>query len=151
LYPDSLFYTATGGTVRAWTSSTFSFTGPPTTDISSLSLPDALPISGNTGTTTRTFTYDTTAPAVTSVSSTTADGAYRSGQAVTITMAFSDNVTVTGSPTIALNTGGTATYSSGSGGATLTFAYTTAGGENSADLDYSATNSLALSDRKSVV
>src|SRR5258706_1461364 len=45
----------------------------------------------------------------------------------------------------ALNSGGTATYSSGSGSATLTFAYTTAGGENSADLDYSATNSLALS------
>src|SRR5258708_13424572 len=38
-----------------------------------------------------------------------------------------------------------ATYSSGSGGTTLTFAYTTAGGENSADLDYTATNSLVLS------
>src|SRR5947199_6803394 len=37
------------------------------------------------------------------------------------------------------------TYSSGSGGATLTFAYTTAGGENSADLSYTAHNSLALS------
>src|SRR5258708_31974169 len=36
------------------------------------------------------------------------------------------------------------TYSSGSGTATLTFAYTTAGGENSADLDYTATNSLVL-------
>ena len=52
---------------------------------------------------------------------------------------------VTGTPTLALNSGGTATYSSGSGTSTLTFAYTTAGGENSADLDYNATNSLALS------
>src|SRR5207248_8675301 len=54
-------------------------------------------------------------------------------------------VTVTGSPTLALNSGGTAIYSSGSGTSTLTFADTTAGGENTADLDYSATNSLALS------
>ena len=34
---------------------------------------------GNTGTTTRTFVYDTTAPTVTNVSSTKADGAYPSG------------------------------------------------------------------------
>src|SRR5207244_7166249 len=71
-------------------------------------------------------------------------GAYPSGTSIPITVTFSENVTVTGSPTIALNSGGTATYSSGSGGTTLTFAYTTAGGENTADLDYTATTSLAL-------
>src|SRR4029077_5281707 len=100
---------------------------------------------GNTGTTTRTFVYATTAPTVTNVSSTKADGTYPSGTSIPITVTFSENVTVTGTPTLALNSGGTATYSSGSGTSTLTFAYTTAGGENTADLDYSATNSLALS------
>src|SRR2546423_9520011 len=100
---------------------------------------------GNTGTTTRTFVYDTTAPTVTNVTSTKADGAYPSGTLIPITVTFSENVTVTGTPTLALNSGGTASYSSGSGTSTLTFAYTTAGGDNTADLDYSATNSLALS------
>src|SRR6202043_1616421 len=99
---------------------------------------------GNTGTTTRTFVYDTAAPTVTNVSSTKADGAYPSGPSIPITVTFSENVTVTGTPTLALNSGGTASYSSGSGGSTLTFNYTTAAGDNSADLDYIATNSLAL-------
>ena len=53
---------------------------------------------GNTGTTTRTFVYDTTAPTVTNVSSSTANGAYQAGQAVTITITFNENVVVTGSP-----------------------------------------------------
>src|SRR4029077_7728717 len=100
---------------------------------------------GNTGTTTRTFVYDTTAPTVTNVSSSTPDGVYSAGQAVTITMAFSENVAVTGSPTLTLNTGATASYSGGSGGSTLSFTYNIAGGENTADLDYATVNSLALS------
>src|SRR4029077_19987940 len=99
---------------------------------------------GNTGTTTRTFIYDTTAPTVTNVTSTKADGAYPAGTSIPVTVTFSENVTVTGTPTLALNSGGSASYSSGSGTSTLTFNYTTAGGDNSADLDYSATNSLAL-------
>src|SRR5207248_2412509 len=89
-----------------------------------------------------TLVYDTSAPTVTNVTSTKADGTYPSGTSIPVTVTFSENVTVTGTPTLALNSGGTATYSSGSGGSTLTFAYTTAGGENTADLDYSATNSL---------
>src|SRR5205814_10155454 len=107
----------------------------------------------NTGTTTRTFVYDTAAPTVTNVTSTKADGAYPAGTLIPVTITFSENVTVTGTPTLALNSGGTASYSSGSGGSTLTFNYTVGAGDNSADLDYSATNSLALSggDRKSVV
>src|SRR5207247_2951611 len=50
----------------------------------------------------------------------------------------------TGTPTLALDSGGTAAYSSGTGSATLTFNYTVGAGDNAADLDYSATNSLAL-------
>ena len=70
---------------------------------------------GNTGTTTRTFVYDTTAPTVTNVTSTKADGAYPAGTLIPITVTFSETVAVTGTPTLALNSGGTATYSSGSG------------------------------------
>jgi hypothetical protein len=43
-----------------------------------------------------------------------------------------------------LNSGGTASYYLGSGTATLTFGYTVGSEQSSADLDYSATNSLAL-------
>ena len=75
---------------------------------------------------------------MTNVTSTNADGAYRAGHVVPITVTFSENVTVTGTPTLALNTGGTASYSSGSGSSTLTFTYNIAGGENTADLDYAA-------------
>jgi hypothetical protein len=78
------------------------------------------------------------------VSSSTADGAYRAGQAVTITVAFSEPVIVTGTPTLTLNTGASASYSGGSGGSTLSFTYNIAGGENSADLDYTTINSLVL-------
>src|SRR5439155_12727153 len=92
----------------------------------------------------KTRVVDTTAPTVTNVSSTTANGAYRSGQSVAVTITFSELVNVTGTPTLALNSGGSAGYASGSGSTTLTFTYTIGAGENSADLDYSATSSLAL-------
>ena len=141
----SIFYNATGGTVAAWTYSTATLVGQLTNGHTYTITARSTDPAGNTGTTTRTFVYDTTAPTVTNVTSTKADGAYPSGTSIPITVTFSENVTVTGTPTLALNSGGTASYSSGSGGSTLTFSYTTANGENSADLDYSATNSLALS------
>ena len=84
------------------------------------------------------------APTVTNVTATTTDGSYKAGASITITVTFSASVTVTGTPTLALNSGGSATYSSGSGTSTLTFSYTVAATQNSADLDYSATTSLAL-------
>ena len=66
------------------------------------------------------------------------------GQLVPVTITFSENVVVTGTPQLALNSGGTASYASGSGSATLTFNYTVGAGQNSADLDYVATTSLTL-------
>ena len=39
-------------------------------------------------------------------------------------MTFSEAVTVTGTPTLTLNDGGTATYTGGSGTSALTFSYT---------------------------
>ncbi len=85
-----------------------------------------------------------TAPTVTAVASTQAAGSYASGTTIPITVTFSNAVTVTGAPQIALNDGGTATYSSGSGTATLTFNYTVATGQNTSDLDYASTSSLTL-------
>lgn len=90
---------------------------------------------------------DGSQPGVTNISSTTADGAYRAGSTITITVDFSGTVNVDttgGAPTMALNSGGTATYSGGSGTSTLTFSYTVGAGENSADLDYSSNSALSL-------
>ena len=78
------------------------------------------------------------------MTSTTANGTYGVGSVITITVAFSEAVVVTGTPQLALNSGGTASYSSGSGTSTLTFTYTVAAGQNSADLDYTSTTALTL-------
>lgn len=91
-----------------------------------------------------TFAVTAPAPVVTNVTSSTANGAYNVPDPVSIQVAFDASVTVTGTPTLALNSGGSATYSSGSPGNTLTFNYTVGAGQTAADLDYSATNSLAL-------
>jgi hypothetical protein len=87
---------------------------------------------------------DTVVPTVASVSSATADGFYNAGDVISIQIVFSEPVDVTGTPVLALNSGGTAFYSSGTGTNTLTFTYTVAVGQNSSDLDYSATTSLTL-------
>jgi len=85
----------------------------------------------------------TVAPTVSSVTSSTANGSYKAGATVSIQVNFSENVTVTGTPQLALNSGATVNYASGSGTSTLTFTYTVAPGENAADLDYNATSSLS--------
>ncbi len=87
---------------------------------------------------------DTTAPTVTNVTSTTADGFYRAGSTLAVTVTFSEQVIVTGTPQLALNSGATGTYSSGSGTNTLVFVYTVAAGQNSADLDSTSTSALML-------
>ncbi|MEG3974854.1 putative Ig domain-containing protein, partial [Microcoleus sp. herbarium8] len=86
-------------------------------------------------------------PKVTSISSTSTDGSYGTGKVIPITVTFTEPVVVDitgGTPTIALNSGGTATYASGTTTNTLIFNYTVAAGQTSADLDYSAIASLAL-------
>jgi hypothetical protein len=101
----------------------------------------AVDIAGNPNTAAPTpvnVNFFTFGPKVTTVTSFTADGAYRAGQTISIQIGFSDPVTVTGLPQLRLATGsiGTAVYSSGSGTDTLTFDYTIASGQNSNDLDY---------------
>ncbi len=95
----------------------------------------------------KAIVIDTTPPTVSSVSATTADGYYTTGNTIAVTVAFSKTVNVTGTPTLTLETGTpdrTASYASGTGTTTLTFNYTVQAGDNSADLDYVATTSLAL-------
>jgi hypothetical protein len=89
------------------------------------------------------YVVDAVIPTVTVVNTNHSDGVYAAGVNIDITVTFSENVVVAGSPTLALNSGGTATYLSGSGTNVLTFRYTTALGDNSADLGYVNTNSLS--------
>jgi hypothetical protein len=104
---------------------------------------------GNLGTSpSRTVTIDTTAPTVTGVSSPLANGSYRDGQVVPVTVTFSEPVLITGSPTLTLATGSAAgtpvDYTSGSETNVVTFSYTVEPGHTSADLDYFATDALGL-------
>ena len=79
---------------------------------------------------------------VTNVTSSTANGTYSVGANISIQVTFSSTVTVTGTPQLSLNSGGTANYVSGSGSNTLTFTYTVGAGQSSADLDYTSTTAL---------
>jgi hypothetical protein len=92
-------------------------------------------------------TTDTTAPTVTGVTSSTANGSYKAGDSVSIQVTFTESVTVAGgTPQLTLETGSTdrtINYVSGSPGTTLTFTYTVQSGDTSADLDYVATSSLS--------
>ena len=90
---------------------------------------------------------DTTAPTVTSVNSSTANGTYNVGNVISIQVNFSESVTVIGTPQLTLETGAidqVINYASGSGSSALTFNYTVQSGDISADLDYVSTSSLAL-------
>ncbi len=92
------------------------------------------------------WTIDATPPTVAGVSSAKPSGAYAAGTAIPISIAFSEAVTVTGAPQLALNAGSSvaAVYSGGSGGSTLTFTYTVAAGQNTSELDYVGINALTL-------
>ena len=109
-----------------------------------------LPTPGATGSLgfNKALVVDAIVPTISSVSSSTADGTLSVGQSVSIQVNFSEAVTVTGTPTLLLETGTTdrsAAFVSGSGTTTLNFTYTVQTGDTSADLNYVATTSLALS------
>ncbi|SVD71314.1 uncharacterized protein METZ01_LOCUS424168, partial [marine metagenome] len=86
-------------------------------------------------------------PTILSLTSTADDGTYKLGDVIIVTVAFTEAVTVTGTPQLTLETGtadAVAVYTSGSGNDTLIFTYTVAAGDTSSDLDYSSTTALAL-------
>ena len=65
---------------------------------------------------------DTSAPTVTNVSSSTANGSYKAGDVIVVTVTFSEIVNVTGTPTITMETGATdqtVNYTSGTGSTIL--------------------------------
>ncbi len=103
-------------------------------------------VTAGSATATFNLTNTGTGPAtVTSVSSTTANGAYGAGAGINVTVTFSKAVTVTGTPLIALNSGGTASYSGGSTASTaLAFTYVVGAGQNSSHLDVTSTAALTL-------
>ncbi len=83
-----------------------------------------------------------TATTVSSVKSSTANGTYGVGTNIFIDVTFSGAVTVTGTPQLALTSGGTASYTGGNGTDTLTFLYVVAAGQDSSHLDYMSTRAL---------
>ncbi|HQS45825.1 MAG TPA: Ig-like domain-containing protein, partial [Xanthobacteraceae bacterium] len=91
-------------------------------------------------------------PDIVSVSSSSADGRYDVGATISIIVTFANPVDIihinaTGGPRILLETGESdhyATYTSGSGTASLVFTYTVVSGDVSADLSYAGPNALDL-------
>ncbi|MDQ3075801.1 MAG: NHL repeat-containing protein [bacterium] len=74
-------------------------------------------------------------------------GSYTPGMSFDLTLTFSSAVTVTGTPTLLLETGEVnklATYISGSGTATLAFRYNVQPGDSALRLDYTSLSALSL-------
>ena len=95
----------------------------------------------------KNFVVDAVKPTITSVTSDKPDGAYKAGENIDIKVLFNENVNVTGTPQLELETGTVdrkAAYISGHGTNTLIFRYTVEQGDVSADLNYKATNSLTI-------
>jgi Bacterial Ig-like domain len=139
---------ATGGTLSGLTQVdathyTATFTAAAGTDIGNASVSVTSgswqEANGNPGTggSTPSFTVDTVAPIVTSVAS--SQGTFQARSLVTITLALSEAVSVSGgAPTLTLNDGGTATYDAAHSTATaLVFDYTVGAGDT-------ATSALAI-------
>ncbi|WP_453951577.1 Ig-like domain-containing protein [Bradyrhizobium sp. USDA 377] len=107
---------------------------------------------GNTSTTAAlVITLDTAAPTVSSEALTSAIGAQNNtlnaGDVVSVTVSFSESVTVTGTPQLALSIGGSpvqASYASGSGSTQLVFTYTIQAGQNDANGISINANALSL-------
>ena len=69
-------------------------------------------------------------PKITAVSESPSAGAAIVGEVIHFTLSFSEAVTVTGTPTLALDDNGVATYAGGSGSSSLNFTYTVSGSDS---------------------
>ena len=89
-------------------------------------------------------------PEIIGVGAAAADGAYKIGDVIDLTITFDQVVLVDtsgGTPSLLLETGAidrSAIYLAGSGSNTLTFRYTVQAGDVSADLDYQSSTALSL-------
>ena len=93
------------------------------------------------------FEKDREEPRVESVWAHTADKTVVQGETIEIAVNFTERVTVTGTPVMALETGvagSSAAYVSGSGSRTLTFNYTVNASAAPSYIDYAGTDSLSL-------
>ena len=94
-----------------------------------------------------TLRVDTLAPSVTGFAFSRNSGVLALGEALVLTITFSENVVVSGSganrPSLLLNSGGRAFYVSGSGSSQLVFRYVPAAGENTSALATTASNALS--------
>jgi len=90
---------------------------------------------------------DVTPPTVQQVTAVSQDGGYREGETIEIAVQFTEPVTVTGIPTLELETGTidhNASYVTGSGSYLLHFFYIIQPGDNNTDLDYTSTDAFGL-------
>jgi hypothetical protein len=143
------------GFVGSGTSYTFTFT-PTTNSNTSMSVSVLAGVFGdatgnlNTASSVLTAAVDTLIPVVSSLSSSTVNGAYRAGTTIDVAVTMSENVvvsTASGVPTLLLETGATdrtASYVSGSGTSILTFRYVVQAGDTSSDLDAQSVSALVL-------
>ncbi|MSZ36491.1 MAG: hypothetical protein F2604_00860, partial [Actinobacteria bacterium] len=148
-----------GGSISAFAGSgtayTFTFT-PTTSSVTSMSVSVLAGVFSdaagnlNNASSVITATVDTLIPVVSSLTSPTVNGAYRSGTAIDIAVTMSENVVVStagGVPTLLLETGAVgraASYVSGSGTSILTFRYVVQAGDTSSDLDAQSASALVL-------
>jgi hypothetical protein len=80
-------------------------------------------------------------PTVTGVTTSPTSGDFGLGKIITLKVSFTETVSVSGGiPSLLLNDGGTATYTSGSGTNTLTFTYTVGAGQDTPALAITGTN-----------
>ena len=78
--------------------------------------------------------WNTVAPIISSITSTVANGSYKSGAAIDIELTFSKPVNSTGSVTVTLNTGGICSFTV-TNASTASCTYTVAGGQNTSALN----------------
>ena len=102
-----------------------------------------LPVTGSP--TLRAINIDATPPTVVSITSSAANGSYKTGDSIPLAVQLSEVVTVSGTPTLTLDTTGAATYLSGSGSTNLIFSYIVGATQVSGDLDATSLSLTASS------
>ncbi len=125
--------------------STMALTGGTIKDAAGNPISLLLPAPGTPGSLsyTKALAVSSVAPRILNLSSTSNPGlTYGAGKTISIQVSFDVAVNVTGTPTLALNSGGSATYTGGSGTNQLTFTYTVGNGQSTPALDVQNTSSL---------